>query len=178
MEAEKIPCFFVGGGWENSMLFSRRGLRKFCFFCFSCFVFVVFCFVLFFFPPEIQGLVVLRNLFLKSYTFACGWEELSVIVRVTFSYAFFFSLPLFCIIEWTCSSLSLRKADVPGWKNRWEKVVIPTRHSCWIDALTTKKSILFMPVFGYVSTYICITADSTFSLFFVSVVAMVAGRRY
>ena len=71
--------------------FFSKGAEKILFFCFSCFVVVVllFCFV-FFFPPEIQGLVVLRNLFLKSYTFACGWEELSVIVRVTFSYAFFF----------------------------------------------------------------------------------------
>ena len=35
-----------------------------------------------------------------------------------------------------------------------------------------------MPVFGYVCAYICIAADSPFSLSFVSVVAMVAGRRY
>lgn len=75
--------------------FFSKGTEKILFFCFSCFVVVVVVsFFLFFFPPEIQGLVVLRNLFLKSYTFACGWEELSVIVRVTFSYAFFFSLRL------------------------------------------------------------------------------------
>ena len=112
--------------------FFSKGTEKIFFVCFSCFVVVVVVsfFLFFFFPPEIQGLVVLRNLFLKSYTFACGWEELSVIVRVTFSYAFFFSLRLCYIIEWTCSSFSLRKADVPGWKNRWEKVVIPTRHLC------------------------------------------------
>lgn len=110
--------------------FFSKGAEKILFFLFFLFCFCCFLFCFVFFPPEIQGLVVLRNLFLKSYTFACGWEELSVIVRVTFSYAFFFSLPLFCIIEWTCSSFSLRKADVPGWKNRWEKVVIPTRHSC------------------------------------------------
>ena len=113
------------------MLFFRRGLRKFFLFAFLVLLLLLlFLFFFFFFPPEIQGLVVLRNLFLKSYTFACGWEELSVIVRVTFSYAFFFSLRLCYIIEWTCSSFSLRKADVPGWKNRWEKVVIPTRHLC------------------------------------------------
>ena len=117
VEAEKILCFFF-----------RRGLRKFCFFVFLVLLLLLLFF--FFFPPEIQGLVVLRNIFLKSYTFACGWEELSLIVRVTFSYAFFFSLRLCYIIEWTCSSFSLRKADVPGWKNRWEKVVIPTRHLC------------------------------------------------
>ena len=75
------------------MLFSRRGLRKFClFFVFLVLLLLFFVLFCFFFSPEIQGLVVLRNLFLKSYTFACGWEELSVIVRVTFSYAFFFSL--------------------------------------------------------------------------------------
>ena len=82
------------------MLFFRRGLRKFFLFVFLVLLLLLlFLFFFFFFPPEIQGLVVLRNLFLKSYTFACGWEELSVIVRVTFSYAFFFSLRLCYIIE-------------------------------------------------------------------------------
>ena len=104
--------FFLGGGWENSLLFSRWGLRKLC--AFSRW-----------------------GLFFQPWEGRCARS-----------------------------------------KNRWEKVVIPTRLLCWIYALTRKKPILYMPVFGYVCAHICITADSTFSLFFVSVVAMVAGRRY
>ena len=35
VEAEKIPCFFLGGGCGNSVLFSRWRLRKFRVFFFS-----------------------------------------------------------------------------------------------------------------------------------------------
>ena len=114
---------FSRWGLRKLCAFSRSGLRTFCFF----FVLLFCCFVCFFFPTWNSRTCGFAYLFVKSFTFACGWEKLSVIVRVTFScfcfvwfgfcfcFVFvFFSLPLFYIIEWTCSSFSLRKADVSG----------------------------------------------------------------
>ena len=99
------------------MLFFSKGAEKILFFCFSCFVVVVVVFFLFFFfPPEIQGLVVLRNIFLKSYTFACGWEELSLIVRVTFSYAFFSLFDYVILLSGRVVLSALGRPMCPGGK--------------------------------------------------------------
>ena len=99
------------------MLFFSKGAEKILFFCFSCFVVVVVVFFLFFFfTPEIQGLVVLRNIFLKSYTFACGWEELSLIVRVTFSYAFFSLFDYVILLSGRVVLSALGRPMCPGGK--------------------------------------------------------------
>ena len=80
--AEKIMCLFSVGN-ENIL------------FCFFVFVFV------FFFSTWNSRTCGFAYLFLKSFTFACGWEELSVIVRVPFSYVLFLLL-LFLLLFCFC----------------------------------------------------------------------------
>ena len=74
--AEKIMCLFSVGA-ENILFFL---------FCCCCFL---FCFVFVFFSTWNSRTCGFAYLFLKSFTFACGWEKLCVIVRVTFSFFFF-----------------------------------------------------------------------------------------
>ena len=76
------------------MLFSLWRLRKFRAFFSVGAENILFCFVCFFsnWNSRTCGFAYL---FLKSFTFACGWEELSVIVRVTFSYVFVVVVCLF-----------------------------------------------------------------------------------
>ena len=113
---------FSRGGWENSVLFSRRRLRKFCAFL-SVEAEKIPCFFL---GGGCENSVLFSRWRLRKFCFFffSRWRPSNF--RAVFSVG---AEEIMCLLPvWAVPSASGRPMCPVG--NGWEDVVIPTRHLC------------------------------------------------